>query len=153
LGLALLNEIAMRGFRNSRALEQALHENRSTLSPRLLSLVAAGMLEQSAGDWYFRATQRGRVLLRVCHLLMRDNVIGPELAFILDKLDLGADDRTVPPPTRQEELIKFAFGPAGKRKRLIREANDAVANFGSELSGEGFLLTDPRDRGTIWLGS
>jgi hypothetical protein len=82
---------------------------------------------------------------------MRDNVIGPELAFILDRLDLGVD-RTVPPPTRPEELIKLAFGPAGKRKRLIREANAAVANFGSELSGEGFLLTDPRDRGTIWLG-
>lgn len=151
LRLALLNEIAMRGFRDSRALERALYENRSTLRPRLLSLVAAGMLEQSAGDWYFRVTQRGRVILRVCHLLMRDNVIGPELAFILDRLDLGVD-RTVPPPTRPEELIELAFGPSGKRKRLICEANAAVANFGSELSGEGFLLTDPRDRGTIWLG-
>lgn len=149
--IAVLDEVARHGFFNFPALGRALDTNPTTLRPRVFSLVAAGMLDQAAQASLFRATQRGRVMLKVCSLLLRDRMIGPELAFVLDRLDLGSDP-AVPNPVPLDALIGLGFSAVDRRKWLVTEADAAVTRFGVELSGEGFVVDDPQHSGMIWIG-
>lgn len=147
--LAALNAIATTGFFNFPALGRSVGANPSTLRPRVQSLLAAGMLDQAVDGSYFRATQRGRVVLRIARLLLRDPVIRPELAFILDRL--GLSDSTRLPALASDRQDPGDFGPAAKRARFIGEASAAHEQFGSDL-GVTFLFDDPYVRDMNWVG-
>ncbi len=149
--IAVLDEIARNGFINFPALGRALDTNPTTLRARVSSLVAAGMLEQAAQASLFRATPRGRVLLKICALLLRDPMIDPELAFVLDRLDLGSDPM-VPDPAPLDVVIRLGFSADDKRKRLVSEAHTAITQFCVDLSGEGFIIDDPQTNELTWIG-
>ncbi|QUR67787.1 hypothetical protein [Mycobacterium spongiae] len=65
--------------------------------------------------------------------------------------DLGADP-AVPHPVPLDVLIGLGFSAVDKWKRLVSEAHAADTRFGVELSGEGFVVDDPRHSGMIWVG-
>ncbi|WP_280297082.1 hypothetical protein [Nocardia abscessus] len=152
--MATLNEIAVNGFLNFPTLGKVLNSNPTTLRPRVSTLVAAGMLEQAARGSFYRATPRARVFLRICHLLLRGAMIGAELAFILNRLNLG--DGTAVRIASPDDMVSMQFSSEMKRAILLHELHHAIKEFGASFSGEGFLLGSrpdlPEPPGVTWVG-
>ena len=89
LDLAILYDIATRGFTNLRALAERTRTSKSGLPERLVRLVGCGFLTQPRTDasFYFTPT-RGRVFLELCRSVVSGAPSGPELERILRLLGL-----------------------------------------------------------------
>jgi hypothetical protein len=148
--LATLEEIALNGFVNFTVLANALQMKPSTLRSRVQALLAAGMLAQMPGKSMFAATPRAAILLRICALL-RSPSISSELAFILERLDLGGATTYDPLPAKSDEFLKLPFSPEGKRVRLLDEIHASFA-FGLRLTSTHYEVVDPLASMGEWVG-
>jgi hypothetical protein len=150
--LAVLDQIALNGFFNFPELGRALSMNPSTIRPRVFSLFAAGMLDQMPGGSMFRVTTRARVLLRICHLILRDRLISPELEFVLQRLGIGSGG-VAPAPQGLPELSSLGYSPFDKLIRLLSEAHAARQDFGARFPGVGYPLSHRLEGKDVrWVG-
>ncbi|MEU7971280.1 hypothetical protein AB0B48_04490 [Micromonospora sp. NPDC049089] len=150
--LAALEHIALNGFFNFPELGRSLGANPTTLRPRVQTLLTAGLLVQMPGNSMFSATPRAGIFLRICSLLARDRGASTELAYILDRLDLG-NHRTHPSIIPAEsELLRVPYSADGKRLRLLNEIRNARERFGADLTSFGFQLADPHAEPGRWIG-
>ncbi|MGX1806046.1 hypothetical protein ACWIGI_10040 [Nocardia sp. NPDC055321] len=152
--LGLLDRIATAGFMNYPELARTFGHSSNTLERRVRTLFAAGMLEQGVDSTLVRTTTRARVLLRIAHLLMREDKAGPELVYLLNRLGLGSHAEIS--DTDPTNLLSLPFDATAKRIRLVTELQQARTRYGAGLTGGGFLLDVrpglPVPPGLMWIG-
>lgn len=142
LQIAALEVIARDGFTNFPALGRAIGINPSTVRPRVINLLAAGMLKTRVGASVYYLTQRGRVFLRIAALVSGGAVVGPELEFILRRLGLLAAGDFLDELPELDPSRPFSGPPL---RRLVDEVNASRDAFGIPISG-GPYADDPTGR-------
>ena len=143
---SVLETIASDGFLNYRTLSKAIGVSPSTIRPRIASLLAAGMIETVKHCSVYRPTHRGRVFLRIAHILSLPIRIDPQTQFILDRIGLPT------PRLTSEEIIWSVqgFPNLPPLTQLENEIRDAYERYGVTLTG-GPYEDNPRGL-TIQIG-
>ncbi|MEM7147554.1 MAG: hypothetical protein AAF591_20730 [Verrucomicrobiota bacterium] len=134
LNLAILYDIATRGYRNIPKLTDRLGISSGPVREKLPLIAGAGFISTPIGDLAYEDTAKGRVFLELIARIVseyRSSTISHELAFILEKLDLR-------PVSEQEVADDTSVFPDRLFVLLIRTIAHATDTWGIDFGAPDY---------------
>lgn len=126
LNIAILHEIATKGFRNISYLSKSLNVSAGPIRERLALLQGIGVLETPPGGLFYQDTVKGRVLLELISAALIDlnsELDNNELHYVLRLLGASVDKATV--HQKNDEVF-----PANSYLMLFQQVKFALNNWG-----------------------